>query len=142
MITQRRWKRSWGGVNAKYYHCQLPSVPLAWNSCRDLAKREVILFLDDDIDIDSNIINSHRSYYDDNPDIAGVAGGYYAGSRESVWIPSTKNGSARTFAGVNVSFRSKVFAESGSASSFIKPFAGVDWEMAEHVTQTFGKLAV
>lgn len=131
-----------GGANVKYYHCSKPSVTLAWNTAAKLARGSIILFLDDDINLDIDIIDAHRKYYENNPDIVGVAGGYYASSYEKVWIPSSRNGVAMTLAGVNTSFRKDIFQESGCATSFIRPFAGFDWELAEYINQNFGEIAV
>lgn len=131
-----------GRVNARYVHCRIPSLPLAWNTAAELAAGEIVLFLDDDIDIDGDLVQIHRNHYDQQPDIVGVAGAYYAGSKDLPWIPSKRNGSAVTLAGVNCSFRRKVFLKAGSVSSFIKPFAPIDWELAEHISDHFGRLAV
>ncbi|MBB5320692.1 glycosyltransferase family 2 protein [Marinobacter oulmenensis] len=131
-----------GRVNARYVHCRIPSLPLAWNTAAKLATGEIVLFLDDDIDIHDNLIDIHRQHYEEKPDIVGVAGAYYAGSENRPWIPSERNGRAVTLAGVNCSFRRQVFLDAGSVSSFIKPFAPIDWEIAEHVSDHFGRLAV
>lgn len=131
-----------GGVNARFVHCRVPSLPLAWNTAAAMATGEIILFLDDDIDLDDNLIETHRTYYDQKPGIVGVAGAYYAGSKDRPWVPSERNGKAVTLAGVNCSFRRPVFLDAGSVSSFIKPFAAIDWEIAEHISDHFGALAV
>lgn len=131
------------GVNVKYYHCSVPSVTLAWNTAAKLAKGTLILFLDDDINIDINIVEAHRKYYENNTNVFGVAGGYYASRYDRVWVPSSRKGVATTLAGVNTSFRKEAFLHSGGcATSFIKPFAGFDWELAEHVNQGRGKISV
>lgn len=129
-------------VNSRYFHCDTPSLPLAWNTAASLAKGNIILFLDDDINIDSNIIEIHRNHYIKDPEIVGVAGSYYAASYERQWIPSSRNGSASTLAGVNASFRKDIFLKAGAASSFIPSFAPVDWEIAEHINDHFGRIAV
>lgn len=131
-----------GNQNYTYIHSKIPSVALAWNTAATLAKGEVLLFLDDDIDLIGNIIEDHRKYYRARTNIVGVAGSYYAGSVDRPWIPSSKNGIATTCAGVNISIRTDTFLKAGAASDYIKPFAGFDWEFAEFVTMNYGKLAV
>lgn len=131
-----------GNQNYTYIHSKTPSVTLAWNTAATLAKGEVLLFLDDDIDLISNIIDDHRKYYSARSDIVGVAGSYYAGSVDRPWVPSSKNGIATTCAGVNISIRTDTFLKAGAASDYIKPFAPFDWEFAEFVTTNYGKLAV
>jgi len=130
------------GINVKHYHCKVPSVPLAWNTAANLAIGDILLFIDDDIDINFNLLDGHRKHYLNNPSIVGVAGGYYASSLDRVWVPSSNNGTATTLAGVNSSFKRDVFLEAGSASAFVKSFAGFDWELAEHFVKNYGKLAV
>ncbi|EHJ05136.1 glycosyltransferase [Marinobacter manganoxydans] len=131
-----------GNQNYTYIHSETPSVTLAWNTAATLAKGEVLLFLDDDIDLISNIIEDHRKYYRAQNNIVGVAGSYYAGSVNRPWVPSSKHGIATTCAGVNISIRTETFLKTGAASDYIKPFAGFDWEFAEFVTKNYGKLAV
>ncbi len=126
----------------RYYSCTTPSVPYAWNTAAKLAQYDIVLFLDDDINLTGNILEAHRNYYRENPTIVGVAGGYYASSFDKTWIPSSKNGSASTLAGVNTSFIREVFVKSGCASDFIASFAGFDWELAEFVSQNYGEIAV
>jgi len=130
------------GVNAKYIHCKTPSVPLAWNTAVKQSKGDIVLFLDDDINLDENVIEKHRAYYINDPTIVGVAGSYYASSYKRPWVPSGRNGSASTLAGVNVSFRKNIFLKAGAASGFIPPFAPFDWEIAEYISTYFGPLAV
>lgn len=129
-------------VNCRYFHCDTPSVPLAWNTAASLAKGDIILFLDDDINIDSDIIETHRNHYLKDRGIVGVAGSYYAASYERQWIPSSRKGSASTLAGVNASFRRDIFLKAGAASSFVPSFAAFDWEIAEHINDHFGNIAV
>jgi len=130
------------GVNVKYYHCKMPSVTLAWNTAAKLATGDILLFLDDDIDIDFDILAAHRAKYQLDPSIIGVAGSYYASSYDKEWVPSSSNGAATTLAGVNVSFLRETFIKAGVVSNFMKPFAPFDWEMAEFLNFNFGKLAV
>lgn len=130
------------GINSKYIHCDTPSVPFAWNTTAKKSKGDIILFLDDDIDVDENIIELHRAYYSRDPEIVGVAGCYYAASYQRPWVPSSRKGSASTLAGVNVSFRKDVLLQAGAASNFIRPFAPFDWEIAEHIVDHFGRIAV
>lgn len=130
------------GANVSYYHCSVPSVTLAWNTAAQLAKGSLILFLDDDVNLDINILGAHREYYEKDPDIMGVAGGYYASSYDRTWVPSSRKGVATTLAGVNTSLRKEFFDRSGVASNFIRPFAGFDWELAEHINQHYGKVVV
>jgi glycosyltransferase involved in cell wall biosynthesis len=128
------------GKNVRYLHSPTPSVPLAWNTAAEIAQGTILLFLDDDIDLEYNIIEVHLALYrEDN--IIGVAGSYYAGHRSRKWIPSSNSKTATALAGVNMSFRRNVFIEFGAATWFIKPFAGVDWELAE-VMGIAGKIAV
>lgn len=128
--------------NFSYYHCSVPSVTLAWNTAAYLAKGEILLFIDDDIDIDFNFINSHRLKYQETPEIIGVAGGYYASAKERIWSPSSRKGCASTIAGVNVSFLREVFIKAGAASNYLKPFAPFDWEIAEFFGIHYGKITV
>lgn len=128
--------------NFSYYHCSVPSVTLAWNTAASLAKGEILLFIDDDIDIDFNLIHSHREKYLEMPEIIGVAGGYYASSKDRVWIPSSRKGCASTIAGVNVSFLRETFIKAGAASNYLKPFAPFDWEIAEFFAIHYGKIIV
>lgn len=135
-------KTALGSVNFKFFHCKVPSVPLAWNTAASHAEKEILLFLDDDINVDFNVLDAHKKKYIEKPNIVGVAGGYYASSRDRIWVPSSRKGNATALAGVNVSIRADVFKKSGAASSFKKPFAGFDWELAEHISFKHGKLAV
>lgn len=128
--------------NISYYHCDVPSVPYAWNTAASIAKGDTLLFLDDDIDLPNNIIEQHNRYYENDSDIVGVAGGYYASSMENLWIPSQNQGLAITLAGVNTSLKKEVFRKGGCASDFVASFAGFDWELAEYVNQYIGKLVV
>jgi GT2 family glycosyltransferase len=50
-----------------------PSIPKAMNKALICAKHDIVLFLDDDIIPDENLITSHASNYE-NSDIWGVAG--------------------------------------------------------------------
>ena len=131
-----------GDNNYKYIHSTEPSVTLAWNTAATVASGEILLFLDDDIDLISNIIDDHKSYYKKHPGIIGVAGSYYAGAIDRPWIPSSKNGNATTFAGVNMSVRTETFRLAGTASDYVKPFAPFDWEIAEFLNHHYGELAV
>lgn len=131
-----------GTANCRYYHCAVASVPLAWNTAAALSNNDLLIFLDDDVDIDFDFITAHKRKYEANPDIIGVAGGYYASSYNRIWTPSSKNGCATTIAGVNVSFLKLFFKSSGAASNYKKPFAAFDWELAEYAGSKFGKLAV
>jgi len=131
-----------GNKNYKYIHSTVPSVTLAWNTAATFASGEILLFLDDDIDLISDIIDDHKSYYEKHPDIIGVAGSYYAGAMDRPWIPGSKNGNATTCAGVNMSIRTETFRSAGTVSDYIKPFAPFDWEIAEYLNQHHGGLAV
>lgn len=131
------------GPNCRFIRASVPSVPLAWNTAARLAKGEVLIFLDDDIDVDHDVIAAHLNHYKKDPKISGVAGGYYASNRQSPWVSSKdKKGYAKAMAGVNFSLRKKDFLEIGAASSFVKPFAGIDWELGEQLSIKVGPLAV
>lgn len=129
------------GTRFIYIHSRMPSVPLAWNTAASISTKDILIFLDDDIDIEFDIVSAHQSKYLDR-NVVGVAGGYYASSHDRVWSPSYNKNGASTVAGVNASFLKDIFLKSGAASSFVKPFAGFDWEIAEHFTGMYGKIAV
>lgn len=129
-------------LHISYYHSNIASVPLAWNTAAKLSSGDVIIFLDDDINFECDIVQAHLSYYELNPSIVGVAGGYYTGTYDNVWLPSLSGNSANALAGVNVSFKREFFIKNGAASSFIKSFAGFDWELAEFVKLSGERLVV
>ncbi len=134
------FKKMLTGVNCRYYHSQTPSVPLAWNTAAKMAKGDLLIFIDDDIDLDFNLVSKHIGYYEHNQDIKGVAGSYYTDNVK--WIPSSDKNTATTLAGVNMSFRKNNFLNTGGLSSMKKPFAPIDWELAESFYRREGRLLV
>jgi glycosyltransferase involved in cell wall biosynthesis len=129
------------GCNFRIIHSATPSLPLAWNTGVALAKGRIIMVLDDDVDFDFDIIEAHSKYFDD-PLVCGVAGSYYASTKNSKWTPSSKNGVATSLASVNMSFLKTSFQAVGGATTFIKPFAAIDWELGEVVNKKIGKIVV
>ena len=125
----------------KYYFLNRPSLPDAMNFGIKQALGEIIFCIDDDMDIEPDFFQAHLRHYKNDNTIIGVAGGYYAGTRNSVWIPSSKKGYAITSAMANLSVKKLVFSKVGVASYYLKPFAPIDWEVAE-VLSNYGKLAV
>lgn len=128
------------GINYTLLHSAVPSVPLAWNTGCDKAQGRILIYLDDDVDFTFDIVAAHIAYYND-PTVVGVAGCYYASSVEHEWIPSSKNGIAGSLSGANMSFLKSSFEKIGAASSFLKPFAAVDWELCEAMNSV-GKVVV
>jgi glycosyltransferase involved in cell wall biosynthesis len=127
------------GANVRYYLAKEASLSLAINTGASLAKADIVIILDDDIDIiDKSVIKRHLKHYDDKNTIA-VAGCYYAGNMQSPWIPSKKGNIATSLASAHMSGRKSTFANIGAATWLVKPFSTIDWEMVE-VFNRFGNV--
>jgi len=121
-------------------HVNRPSVTLARNIGLLYARAPVVLFLDDDVDVERGLIEEHLAYYVE-PDVIGVAGGYFMGTRAVAWKPSGTARSARALAGVNMSFRRDAMIQAGGEdTNFGGGGAGEDWEFGERMRR-LGRLA-
>ena len=104
------------------------STPLARNVGGLAAKADILLYLDDDMDVDSAVIENHLKYFEDI-NIGGVAGvidGAYSVSSRPQYVKSAKGG--------NMSFRKSLFLNvKGFDTNINGNFSGEETEFCERI---------
>lgn len=130
-----------GDARTRVLRLSPPSLTVARNVGLVSARGGIVLFLDDDVDVEPGLLERHLKHYED-PDVKGVAGGYYMGTRSLVWRASGTAGEARSITGVHMSFRREALLMVGGADvNFCGAAAGEDWELGERVRRDAGRIA-
>ncbi|MFK5986667.1 MAG: glycosyltransferase family A protein [Pseudomonadota bacterium] len=109
----------------KYFNVPCQGLPQARNVCIDKAEGDILIFIDDDVILNSDFVQKHVQVYEREGDIDAIAGGILEEpNMEKADIPitkrnflgrpninyhSSKNGNVLAAKGCNMSFRRKVF---------------------------------
>jgi GT2 family glycosyltransferase len=134
-----------------WHRLQIPSIPKAMNHALLTARHEVVLFLDDDVELTSELVREHAKEHD-GPNVTCVAGGVVQlwhrklDESEDAWLNgrtddpdafrfnSGKRRNVRRFSGGNFSVKKKAaLGIGGFDENFVKAAYRYEAEFAERL---------
>jgi GT2 family glycosyltransferase len=131
-------------INISYVFSKYRSPGSSRNIGISMAANPVALFIDDDIELVTDIVGIHSSYYEDEPDLGGVAGHIlpkHLYSEDYIsWNTFTPTGKyVSAGRGGNMSFRLDVLRRIGGFNAFLR-HTGEEGELCHRVLKAGYKI--
>jgi GT2 family glycosyltransferase len=131
-------------INISYVFSKYRSPGSSRNIGISMAANPVALFIDDDIELVTDIVGAHSNYYEEEPDLGGVAGHILPKHRYSEeyisWNTFTPTGKyVRAGRGGNMSFCLDVLRRIGGFNAFLR-HTGEEGELCHRVVKAGYKI--
>ncbi len=125
------------GIKCSYVYSRYRSPGSSRNIGISMAINPVVLFIDDDVELVTDIVGIHSGYYEEEPGLGGVAGHILPKHRYSdeymSWNTFTPTGRYVSAArGGNMSFSLDVLRKIGGFNAFLR-HTGEEWELCHRV---------